>query len=173
MIQAWHDFFGMLGGAAATLLGLLFVSVSINAEVILGESHKHAMDLAEQAFQNYLATLIVSLMVFYPGISNSSLGISTLCLSLLYMLRLLVRLYRLLRMQMAIQRRIELLRRYGATLGGTILFVIGGAQMTIDNQLHVEIALGGLVLLVSATVTSWELLIRVARTKYGKAHKSD
>jgi hypothetical protein len=89
------------------------------------------------------------------------------------MLRLLVRLYRLLRMQMAIQRRIELLRRYGATLGGTILFVIGGAQMTIDNQLHVEIALGGLVLLVSATVTSWELLIRVARTKYGKAHKSD
>src|ERR1700728_2652658 len=101
MIQAWHDFFGMLGAAAATLLGLLFVSVSINADAILGESHKHAMDLAEQAFHNYLAAVIISLAVFYPGISNSSLGSAILCLSVLYAIRLLVRLYNSLRTPMS------------------------------------------------------------------------
>jgi len=38
MLQAlseWHDFYLLTGTAAATLLGLLFVAVSLNAEIIL------------------------------------------------------------------------------------------------------------------------------------------
>ena len=31
MDTAWHDYFGMLGGVAATLLGLLFVSEGVRA----------------------------------------------------------------------------------------------------------------------------------------------
>jgi hypothetical protein len=171
MIQAWHDFFGMLGAAAATLLGLLFVSVSINADVILGESHKHTMDLAEQAFHNYMAVVIVSLAAFYPGISNTSFGASLLCLSVVYAGRLLNRFYKSLRTRMTRKNRIESLRRYLSTLGGFVTFIVGGAQMMLDNQIHAIIALGGLVLIISATVISWELLISVARTKYGAGKK--
>ncbi len=73
-MQGWHDFYEMIGGAAATLLGLLFVSVSLNAEIILGPAHRHSKRLAEQAFQNYLCVLLVSLLVAFPGISMLSLG---------------------------------------------------------------------------------------------------
>jgi hypothetical protein len=167
MAQAWHDYFGMLGAAAATLLGLLFVSVSINAEIILGAAHTHSMHLAEQAFHNYIATVVLSLVVFYPGISNSSLGLTILCLSGLYSARLLIRFYKAMRAPLAADSRIDALRRYGATLGGFVTLAVGGAQMMQNNQLQPVIALGGLVLIVSATAISWQLLVRVAETRYG------
>jgi len=167
MTQAWHDYFGMLGAASATLLGLLFVSVSINAETILGSAHKHSMHLAEQAFHNYIATVVLSLVVFYPGISNASLGLTILSLSGLYSVRLLIRFYKAMRAPRAADSRIDAVRRYGATLGGFVALAVGGAQMMRDNQLEPIIAMGGLVLIVSATAISWQLLVRVAQTRYG------
>lgn len=167
MIQAWHDYFGMMGAIAATLLGLLFVSVSINADIILGATHKHSMHLAEQAFHNYIAVVVVSLLTFYPGISNSSLGFSILLLSSLYSIRVLVRFYLSLRTPLAVESRIGAVRRYGSTLAGFLMFAIGGAQMMMDMQIQPVIALGALVLLSSATAISWELLVRVAETRYG------
>jgi hypothetical protein len=171
MAQAWHDYFGMLGAAAATLLGLLFVSVSINAEAILGSAHKHSMHLAEQAFHNYIATVVLSLVVFYPGISNASLGLTILSLSGLYSLRLLIRFYHAMRAPGAADSRIDAVRRYGATLAGFVTLAVGGAQMMRDNQLQPIIAMGGLVLIVSATAISWQLLVRVAQTRYGAGDK--
>jgi hypothetical protein len=38
-IQRWHDFYVLLGGAAATLVGLTFVAASIGAGV-LTSSHE-------------------------------------------------------------------------------------------------------------------------------------
>lgn len=172
MIQAWHDYFGMLGAAGATLLGLLFVSVSINADIIIGATHKRTMHLAEQAFQNYVAAVIVSLVAFFPGISNSSLGLTILLLSGLYSIRVVIRFYLAMRTSLAVESRIAMLRRYGATLIGVITLAIGGAQMMLDNQIHTIVALGGLVLLVSATAISWQLLVRVAEERY-RAEKRD
>ncbi len=166
MIQAWHDYFGMLGAAAATLLGLLFVSVSINADIILGASHKHSMHLAQQAFHNYIAAVVVSLVAFFPGISNDSLGATILLLSSLYSIRLVIRLYLSLRATREGQSRVGAARRYGSSLIGFVLLAIGGAQMTLDNQLHMLVAMGSLMLLISATAISWELLVRVAETRY-------
>jgi len=171
MVQAWHDYFGMLGAAAATLLGLLFVSVSINADTILGASHKHSMHLAEQAFHNYVAAMILSLVAFYPGISNRSLGYVILCLSALYSVRLVIRLYKSVRTPLTVESRIGALRRYGATLGGFITLAIGGGEMAMDNQIQPVVALGALSLLITATVISWELLVKVAQTKYEAREK--
>ena len=35
-MQAWSSYYATIGGAAATLLGLLFVAVSVNASAALG-----------------------------------------------------------------------------------------------------------------------------------------
>jgi hypothetical protein len=48
-----------------------------------------------------------------------------------------------------------------------VLLAVGGTQMALDNQLQPIIAMGGLVLIVSATAISWELLVRVAQTRFG------
>src|SRR5580698_10174066 len=75
-MNAWHEFYDVVAGVAATLLGLLFVSVSLNAEAILGSGNKHSKRLAEQAFQNYLGVLVIALLVLIPGISEKDFGVS-------------------------------------------------------------------------------------------------
>jgi hypothetical protein len=49
-MQIWSGFYTVIAGAAATLLGLLFVAVSINATAILNEADGNSRRLAEQAF---------------------------------------------------------------------------------------------------------------------------
>lgn len=168
-MQASHEFFGMLGAAAATLLGLLFVSVSLNAKIILGASHKHSMQLAEQAFHNYIAVLMISLVVFFPGVANHDVGLSILAISASYSLWLLFRFYRSMVTPLAAEARVRALRRYGATLAGFVALIFGGAQMASDNNMHTLIAFGSLVLLVAATGISWELLIRIGQSDSPKS----
>src|SRR5580698_8974585 len=93
-MQAWSTFYEMIGGAAATLLGLLFVAVSVNAEKILGAVHAHSRLLAEQAFQNYLAVLTVSLIAFYPGIQTRTYGYVVIGTTASWSIWVLVRAFR-------------------------------------------------------------------------------
>jgi hypothetical protein len=81
-MQGWLGFYAVTAGAAATLMGLLFVVVSINGAAILGGGHHHSRRLAEQAFQNYVAVLVVSLLALFPDLSNTQFGrIAPLCSS--------------------------------------------------------------------------------------------
>ncbi len=39
-VEGWHDFYIVIGTAAATLMGLLFLSRSLNADMIRGKTNK-------------------------------------------------------------------------------------------------------------------------------------
>lgn len=164
-MQAWHDFFGLLGGAGATLLGLLFVSVSLHAGSILDPTHRDARHLAEQAYHNYIAVLVISLAAFFPGIDNYSLGLIILIMSSIYALWLLVRFAETMRMKLPLASRVRAMRRYVGTFAGFTALSIGGRQMTVDHGLHMLVPLGGFVVLILAIAISWELLIKLAEIR--------
>jgi len=172
IIQAWRDYFGILGPAAATLLGLLFVSVSLNADIILDSTQKHSMRLAEQAFHNYITALSVCLAIFFPGVPNYDRGLVILILSGIYTVWLLIRFFHAVTTPLAIETRLRALRRYSITLLGFIALMIGGYQMLFDEKNHILIAVGSLILLISAIAISWELLIKIAEAKYGAAKRA-
>ena len=117
-MQAWQTFYELLGGAAATLLGLLFVSVSMNAQIILGSTHMQSRRLAEQAFQNYLAVLVVALLVSLPTIGHESLGYTLLSITVIWSGWALVRLVSTLRNPIIGDTRRNVVRRYLATIMG-------------------------------------------------------
>ena len=164
-MQAWHDFFALLGGAGATLLGLLFVSVSLHARAILDPAHRNAKHLAEQAYHNYIAVLVVSLAVFFPGIGNYSLGLIVLIMPSIYSLWLLVRFAQTMRMKLDLESRVRAWRRYAGTFAGFVALAIGGRQMMSDHGLHMLVPLGGFVVLMLAIAISWELLTKLAEAK--------
>ena len=166
-MQGWSSFYEMLGGAAATLLGLLFVSVSLNAEIILGATHQHSRRLAEQAFQNYMAVLIISLLVLFPEMSVISFGYSILWTTGFWGLWVVYRMYQVMRTQPpAKESRLRALRRYVPSLAGFGALIFAGIRMIHAGDYTVLTAVGVLVLLISATVASWELLIKVAEEKF-------
>jgi hypothetical protein len=166
-MTAWHEFYSVVAGVAATLLGLLFVSVSLNAETILGSGNKHAKRLAEQAFQNYLGVLLIALLVLVPGISDRDLGFSMLCLSLAWGAWVLVRAFQSARALAWDASRIVLMRRFFAPAVGCGLLIYAGYKMVTGNgDVRISIAAGVMVLLLSATAVAWDLLIKIAEQKY-------
>jgi cytochrome c biogenesis factor len=78
VIATLAQFYATIGTAAATLLGLLFVVVSINVSAALGPEEAVSRRLTEQAFQNYLAVMLVAFLAQFPGISTTTFGIVTL-----------------------------------------------------------------------------------------------
>jgi hypothetical protein len=165
-MQPWEQFYEMLGGVAATLLGLLFVSVSINAETILGPAHTNSRHLAEQAFQNYLMVLIVSLLIVFPTMQPSSLGQSLLWMSGLWGVWAVSRAVRSFRQSERVSW-IPLARRYIVTLIGFAMLIYAGLELLNGTKKTPDIVgIGVMVLLISATIVSWELLIKLAQERY-------
>jgi hypothetical protein len=50
-MEARFDFYAVIGTAAATLTGLLFVATSMNAVAVLGSGPEGSRRLAEKAFE--------------------------------------------------------------------------------------------------------------------------
>lgn len=163
-MNAWHEFYDVIAGVSATLLGLLFVSVSLNAEAILGPANKHSKRLAEQAFQNFLGALVVSLIVLIPGLDAKALGLSVLAMSLLWVVWVLVRAY-----QSAVAlgpSRLTSLRRFIAPVAAFAILAYSGEKMLAGRADDGSMAAGVIILLLSATAVAWDLLIKIAEERY-------
>lgn len=74
-MQQWHDFFVLAGTAAATLLGLLFVALSVNKESIAGRPLLRS--LARQTFSSLSTVLLISLLCVAPerGVAMRTTGV--------------------------------------------------------------------------------------------------
>src|SRR3984957_16951181 len=92
-MQAWFNFYAVIGAVAATLTGLLFVALSMNAAAVLSRGPQGSRRLAEQAFENYLAVLMVSLLALFPDTTLISFGRIALLVTATWTVWGVVRLY--------------------------------------------------------------------------------
>ncbi len=95
-LERWHEFYLLAGTAAVTLLGLLFVAVSLHLEVIVRDDAAHLRAVAADAFANFVFVLLVSLTMLKPEASSRPTGVLLAALGLLR-LALMVRTGRTLR----------------------------------------------------------------------------
>ena len=167
-MQAWFDFYAVIGAAAATLTGLLFVAMSMNAAAALAKGPEGSRRLAEQAFENYLAVLMVSLLALYPDMTLTSFGRITLMVTATWTVWVLVRLYQAASEPSVHETRSVALRRHLSTLIGFGLLIYAAARMAVDGtDTRDTLAAANIVLLFSATEKAWGLLNRIAAV--GKA----
>jgi hypothetical protein len=76
LLQAWHDFFSVIGASAATLVGLMFVAVSIGAGSFSSERGKIAIrTFLSPTVLHFSAVLIASLVAMIPNETWTSFGI--------------------------------------------------------------------------------------------------
>ena len=170
-MQAWFQFYAVIGGAAAALLGLLFVAISLNASHTLGPGHDNSRRLAEQAFQNYLAVLMVSLLALFPQMERRTFGLVILSVTALWAIWVLVRLYQTLTRPTAGEPRLFALRRHLSSLIGFTILIVAALRMGVRAEDERNwLASGTMVLLFSATIVSWEVLVRIAKTGQSRSH---
>jgi hypothetical protein len=94
VLTRWQPFFSAVAGVAATLAGLLFVSLSLNRDKITAEENRVFMRLARRTFGNLLYTLMLALMFLVPNHHAYGLAMALFCIVTirgLWFLRIMVR----------------------------------------------------------------------------------
>ena len=167
-MQSWFNFYAVIGAASATLTGLLFVALSMNAVAALSKGPHGSRRLAEQAFDNYLAVLMVSLLALYPDMTLITFGRVTLLVTAAWTAWVVVRLYQAAAEPSVHETRLAAMRRHISTLVGFGMLIYAAARMAIDGKdMRDTMAAANIVLLFSATEKAWGLLNRLAAPQPG------
>jgi hypothetical protein len=73
-IVLWQPFFTTVATVAATLVGLLFVSLSINRDKITAGSNRLLLRIAQRSFSDFIIVLLVALFFLIPGEGRRALA---------------------------------------------------------------------------------------------------
>jgi modulator of FtsH protease len=156
---AWHDFFMAAVGASAALLGLLFVSLSINIETIL--KYPHLPGRAAATLGILLVVLVVCFLGLAPHEVTTTFGWEIIAVSMLSASQIMWISVRRIRtgdrLTWAFSSLSQLLFPVLVILGGGISLLVGSGG-GID-----WILVGTALVFISASINAWVLLVEILR----------
>ena len=171
--QGWHDFYIIAGTAAATLVGLLFVGLSLHLRAVLSRSEVRS--LARVTLANFGLILFVSLFMVIPqgssAVSPQLLGSGVVSFTVIA-----PSLVTAGRSRTRTLRSYQLVLRFGLSALGYVGVIIAGALLgggSIDAALSLLVVVTVILLFVSLR-NSWDLLVSVgAATLDGQSKQLD
>lgn len=163
----WHDFYLLAGTIAATLMGLLFVAISIHWDMVLQESRAHLHAIALEAFGCFLVVSFLALMMLAPAGAPRPFGAG---IALLGAIRLLVGLRHSRQIWGSSDEafsRGNLIYR-AVMLPAAFVLMVGAGVLMMKHQIDMSLAVltfAVFLLLAMGARASWDLLVRVGRLK--------
>lgn len=166
-VEGWHEYYLLAGTAAVTLMGLLFVSLSIHLERVTHQSGRHLEAMARDAFSSFLIVLFLSLMMLIPDVARRPLSFSLAAVGFFRGLQTLVRIRVTLAHRPAASQigpRGVVLRFLFPLLGSPLMVYAGVALLrgAFDDGLPL-ISMSCVLLLADAARSSYALLMRTTR----------
>lgn len=167
-MHLWTQFYAAIGTASAALLGLLFVAVSINVSAALGPDEAISGRLTEQAFQNYLAVMLVAFLALFPGLEPTTFGMVIVITTAGWSIWVVIRFCQTVTQRLERRSWIYSVRRHLSSLIGFGILLVSAFRMALNwGTSYNLLAASTLVLLFSATAVSWELLRQIANRGSG------
>jgi hypothetical protein len=158
MIEQWHDFFVMVGGAAAALTGLVFVAMSLNLEAIAKEATHRNRAIGTLA--GFTAAFVICALVLMGGQNDQVVGLEWLVISSVAAI-IYVNGYVQARKTGRSPLGLELYR----LIFGTSLYVVeilGAVIFTLGYSVGLYVAAIAMVVLLAYTITgAWLLVVGV------------
>lgn len=156
--ELWHDFFVMVGGAAAALTGLVFVALSINLKTISSDAtHRHR---AIGTLNGYMAAFALCAFGLVQDLSSQALGVGWVAVATY---GLVVYDYGIVRAQVAGKSRAGLIS-YRILIGNGLYVaqVAGATALTLGFAIGAYVAATALIASIAYTTTgAWLLLMGV------------
>ena len=161
LIKEWETFYLMVGTAAATLIGLLFVAVSINIDNFHRKTSTDLHHFAALTFNCFFYTLLMAILFLVPGLSSLELGIPLLFLSVLGLANMLIQKNHVQKIQSKRQNR-QIADRFNIPIS----CLAGLLIVSIVTMFHFIQSLYGMIpiiifLLASASQNAWALLVQI------------
>ena len=161
--KQWQMFYAMLGGATATLMGLLFVSLALHSSSIHEEENSHFKRLARLTFSNYLMLLMLSLQMLVPIASKVQIVIPVAGVSVVGLFWTIF--LRNKGLDKADPNTSFLVRSYRMALVSYLALIFLAYALISSPELALYIMLSPVLMLVISSVrNSWGLMMMI-RTK--------
>jgi hypothetical protein len=164
-IQEWQMFFATVAGASATLMGLIFLSLSLNLEAVRKAKDESLGQIAWQTFTNFFFLIMFAFVFLVPRQTPLGVGLPLL---LICVVAIAITLARTIRAKMAgaalnnvLIESVPSLAAFIGMAAITVLLLLGIA----DNLMWLLPVV--IVLLAVAVRNAWSLLVGVSR-KYTK-----
>ena len=163
-VSGWHDFYILAGTAAATLVGLLFVGLSLHLRVVIASSEVRS--LARVTLANFGAILFVSLFLVIPqdrstaAVELIASGLASLVIAAPSLVAAAQSQGRTLQMRPA--DRARLLLRFGLSVGSYLAIIVAGVLLFSSLQAFTWLVVATVVLLIVSLRNTWDLLVTVA-----------
>jgi hypothetical protein len=165
MLEHWHEFYTLLGTAAAALVALLFVAASIATGRLSAARGSPTRTFTSPVLVHYTYVLFVSLVALVPVNTDVSLAVIVgigAAAGLAYAIFLMIR---VLRSSSAID--IDDRLAYGAGPPLAYAAALAGAVLIgTRSQIGPPLLAGALILLILVNIrNSWDLIVFFAQTR--------
>jgi hypothetical protein len=161
-IEGWHDFYMMVGTAAATLIGLLFVSLSLNVDVITHEPNADLRVLAAQTFTSFICVLIFAVLFLIPRQGPQGLGLPLLGIDGIGLYTTARRFLEMRRNRPRAWGRGSLARRFAIPTLCFATAMIIAASVLLGRTSGLYWLVPVMILLIwDASINAWNLLLRL------------
>ena len=158
--QSWHDFYIVAGTASATLVGLLFVSLSLHLRAVL--ARPEVRGLARATLANFAVVLLVALVVVIPedarsaGVTFQAIGAASILIIAAPVLAASRSRTRTIPIWLLAMRLGLSVLDYAGILAAGVLLTTGAL-----HSAFVVLAVATIVLLVISLRNTWDLLVSV------------
>lgn len=163
-VQAWQTFYATIATSAATLVGLLFVALSLKLEAVSLAENAGMRLLARQTFTTFLYLIAISLTFLIPQQDHFGLGPSLIVIAIMGLIITVMEL-RAVHPNLSVSSDRILFRRSGIKIAAfASLLVIGVLILKgSDAKILYWMITPMLFLLFSASLNTWSLLIAVQK----------
>src|ERR1700693_5360270 len=172
-----RDFYILAGTAAATLVGLLFVGLSLHLRTVIADTEVRS--LARVALDNFGAVLFVSMFMVITE-DKSAAGVQLIgsgVVSLIIATPTLVAAGRNQGQTLKMQRRdrARLVLRFGLSCASYLTIIGSGVLLLLSlvSAFAVVLAVALLVLLMVSLRNTWDLLVTVGEVTLGGGQDGD
>jgi hypothetical protein len=163
---SWHDFYVTMGTSSASLIGLLFVALSLNLDSILGDSRDDLRAFAEQAFYSFSWVLLIAVFFLIPQQNVDYLGGIYVLLGVLASYRLLRRAPTIWRGRRRDRLGEAVFWRFVLPAAAVLGLVAAGLGLLLGDLSALYWLVAVIIgLLMSAARSSWDLLVKVGEER--------
>jgi hypothetical protein len=168
VLRAWQNFYFMAGGASATLMGLLFVAVSLGSHLISVDTQAEIATFVTPILFYFMSVLVIACVMLVPTDSVSLIAAALLVIGAVGLRRVLtvVRSMKQLAPQQPIDHSHWLW--HASIPGASYTLIVGAAGWlladgTADTLLGVALAI--VLLLFSGLWRTWDLVLWIAHQR--------
>lgn len=169
-VAGWGSFYLLAGTASATLVGLIFVAVSLHLDLVSESGVSAIFTLARRTMSSFILVVVVSLIFLIPDQTPEGLGWSLLALGVVDLLLNVVDVR-------AVARELQFTVGWRGIAVRVVLAMVLPVVSSIGLILVARTVLAGstaylywmvpivVLILTSAAFNAWELMLGLARHK--------